>query len=72
MTAPKPKARKPAPGPTAAEHFQKCGPFCEHVVFCPECVNVFGVCAFHAGDPSDSIRWKYSGSALLATKKGKR
>jgi hypothetical protein len=47
----------PEPGSELDEHLTKCGPFCTHIEFCPACVEVRGVCAGHAADPSKGFRW---------------
>lgn len=58
--------RAPIPGETAAEHFSRCGPMCKHVELCRDCANVFGLCAAHAGSPSETFSWP--GSAKEAPK----
>jgi hypothetical protein len=42
------------------EHLRRCGPFCEHVVFCDECANVFALCRTHRHDPDAGVRWRYA------------
>jgi hypothetical protein len=39
-------------------HARACGPFCSHVILCPTCCEVRGVCDDHAGSPAKSYRWK--------------
>lgn len=41
----------------AQRHLDECGPFCEHIEFCPTCVDEYGVCARHAGGKK-SIRFR--------------
>ncbi len=48
----------PGPGSDADEHLRKCGPFCPHIEFCPECLDLYGICDEHRADPSKGIRWK--------------
>jgi hypothetical protein len=41
---------------TPREHFEVCGPFCEHVLLCPDCAFT-GLCERHSGQPGDSFTW---------------
>lgn len=50
-------ALSPPAKETAAEHFGRCGPFCEHVEHCPRCRDCYGNCGQHA-KPGDDITWK--------------
>ena len=43
---------------TPAEHHRECGPFCEHIEFCADCVNVFGICKRHIGHADESVTWR--------------
>lgn len=47
----------PEVGSEIDEHLKQCGPFCEHIEFCPACVDIYGVCAEHKSDPSKGFRW---------------
>lgn len=49
------KSRSPSECPI--EHFDFCGPLCEHVRFCTACIECYGLCEAHAHDPSLSVRW---------------
>lgn len=51
---------------TPAQHFHECGPFCRHVVHCPDCADVYGMCAAHRGDPDSGIRWAPGSVTLTA------
>ncbi len=44
----------------ARAHFDKCGPFCKHVEFCPECRDAYGVCDRHSTGVG-SMRFKRPG-----------
>ena len=43
---------------TPVEHFDRCGPFCDHVRFCEKCSNGHGLCSEHRGNPEASVYWK--------------
>jgi hypothetical protein len=43
---------------SASAHFVVCGPFCDHVVFCDECIDAYGTCEDHKDDPNGSVIWK--------------
>lgn len=47
-----------APSVTPLEHFERCGPFCEHVEFCAECSNEYGLCIAHKRDNLRGIAWR--------------
>lgn len=42
----------------AKKHFDECGPFCEHIVFCSDCCALYGHCGKHG--IGEDIRFKRS------------
>lgn len=43
---------------TIDAHLNKCGPLCRHVEFCPGCVDTYGLCSEHRGNPDAGRRWR--------------
>ena len=50
-------ATAPSDTETAYEHRRKCGPFCRHTVYCPECVNIHGICDAHRNNLETGVTW---------------
>lgn len=51
--------KKPLRDRSAHGHFLQCTPFCSHVEFCRDCMDIHWFCPKHRTRPALSIKWKY-------------